>query len=352
MTRVGIPRALSYYRYFPLWETFLEECGVEIVRSDPTNKLILEKGVSHSVDDICLPVKCYFGHVLDLNEKADYILVERILSPERNLENGFTCPKLMALLDMVKHGLEIKPKILEFCLDSRKHPLTRAIGRIAKSLGIPKRRALNSMKAAIERQKLYESKLTRMDVSIEKRNCQSGKNEEIPLTAQASDLFPRQEDARSEMRKPCAKVTSHPYCQPKRDLKIAVVGHEYLIFDKFLSHDICGKLERLGATVYTSSALPEEIIEKEIMKYEDISWVYERDLVGAASYFLSSGIVDGVIFVVCFACGPDSITMEIINREICPKNRPPVMTIVIDEHTGDAGVLTRLEAFCDMVRRG
>lgn len=350
MTRVGIPRALSYYRYFPLWESFLEECGIDVVCSNPTNPNILDMGISQSVDDICLPVKCYFGHLLDLNDKVDFILVERILTPEGNLDTGFTCPKLMALLDMVKHSLDVKPRILEFCLDSKKHSLAKALGKIAKSLGISKRRALQAMRVAVERQKTYRLELRQTNWNLA-AGCPSREYDQKPLTQKTP--------VASQKNNPPGIKGEHPVKFParrnpeqKKDLDIAVVGHEYLLFDKFLNHDICGKLERLGARVQTSAALPEEIIEREIQQYKDISWVYERDLIGAASYFLSSGTVDGVIFLICFACGPDSITMEIINREINPKKRPPVMTLVIDEHTGDAGILTRLEAFIDMARRG
>ncbi|MHA1830764.1 MAG: acyl-CoA dehydratase activase-related protein, partial [Candidatus Helarchaeota archaeon] len=42
--RIGIPRSLLYYKYFPLWKTFLEELGVEIVLSDRTNSKIIDIG--------------------------------------------------------------------------------------------------------------------------------------------------------------------------------------------------------------------------------------------------------------------------------------------------------------------
>ncbi len=349
MTRVGIPRALSYYRYFPLWESFFEECGIDVVRSNPTNPQILDRGISQSVDDICLPVKCYFGHVLDLNDKVDFILIERILSREENLDNGFTCPKLMALLDMVKHGLDIKPRVLEFRLDSKKHSVVKALARIARSLGIPGRVARESIRVAVERQKFHRPDFSLINKTLapadrSTENTHETQNQDTP------DPSRKTADPGIECNH-CAKVPHYLYPKQKQGLDIAVVGHEYLLFDRFLSHDICGKLERLGARVHTSADLPRELIEREIQEYRDISWIYERDLVGAASYFLSSGTVDGIVFVVCFACGPDSMTMEIINREIKPGKRPPVMILVIDEHTGDAGILTRLEAFMDMVRR-
>ena len=63
MVKVGIPRALWYYKYFPLWESFFKDLGAEIIVSPVTNKNILDQGVKLIVDEACLPVKVFFGHV-------------------------------------------------------------------------------------------------------------------------------------------------------------------------------------------------------------------------------------------------------------------------------------------------
>ena len=61
--------------------------------------------------------------------------------------------------------------------------------------------------------------------------------------------------------------------------------------------------------------------------------------------------LDGVMLVIGFACGPDSIIGEIISREVRRPDSPPLTTLVLDEHTGEAGVATRVEAFVDLIRR-
>ena len=35
---VGIPRAMLYYRYGVLWETFLKELGCDVITSGETNR--------------------------------------------------------------------------------------------------------------------------------------------------------------------------------------------------------------------------------------------------------------------------------------------------------------------------
>jgi len=60
--KVGIPRALHFYRYFPFWKKLLEELDVEVILSTPTNKKIVEEGVTHGFGELCIPVKIYYGH--------------------------------------------------------------------------------------------------------------------------------------------------------------------------------------------------------------------------------------------------------------------------------------------------
>jgi len=70
--KVGIPRALHYFKFFPFWKKLLEELDVEIVLTNPTNKNIVEVGVTHGFGELCLPVKVYYGHALKLiNEHPD-----------------------------------------------------------------------------------------------------------------------------------------------------------------------------------------------------------------------------------------------------------------------------------------
>ncbi|MCK4326758.1 hypothetical protein KAW55_08400, partial [bacterium] len=115
--KIGIPRSLLYYHYFPLWKSFFEELGLEVVLSSPTNKKILENGVKKAVDDACLPVKLYFGHVMELADKVDYIFVPRLVSVE---EDAFTCPKIIGLPDMLRASLDKLPPLLDTCFDLKK----------------------------------------------------------------------------------------------------------------------------------------------------------------------------------------------------------------------------------------
>ena len=63
--------------------------------------------------------------------------------------------------------------------------------------------------------------------------------------------------------------------------------------------------------------------------------------------FLREKQVNGIIYISSFACGIDSVVVELIKDKI---DEFPFMILKIDEHTGEAGLDTRVEAFADMLK--
>ena len=70
-------------------------------------------------------------------------------------------------------------------------------------------------------------------------------------------------------------------------------------------------------------------------------------MAGSGLYFDQDEHIDGIVYLACFGCGQDSLIGEIIERRM---NKPFIM-LTVDEHTGETGLLTRLEAFVDMIER-
>jgi predicted nucleotide-binding protein (sugar kinase/HSP70/actin superfamily) len=69
---------------------------------------------------------------------------------------------------------------------------------------------------------------------------------------------------------------------------------------------------------------------------------------GAAFTYMNLSGISGVIYLSPFACGVDSLTLEFIERKLFKKGIP-FLKLTVDEHTGEAGFDTRLEAFLDMI---
>jgi len=149
-----------------------------------------------------------------------------------------------------------------------------------------------------------------------------------------------------------------PFTLPKRthkgDIKFLLLGHAYNIFDTFINLDFQKKLQDQGVEVLTIENLPESlfkepvIINKRFRNY----WRHEEEIMQSIRYFLTKGRneIDGVIFLISFACGPDSLISELIMRDMKVVGLP-FLEIIMDEHSGEAGLLTRVESFVEMVRR-
>lgn len=96
---IGLPRALLYYRYRNLWRAFFQGLGMETVVSDPTDRDILEQGTALAIDEACLSLKIYLGHVAALVGKCDYILVPRVSNFGRHRS---MCTRFESTPDLVR----------------------------------------------------------------------------------------------------------------------------------------------------------------------------------------------------------------------------------------------------------
>lgn len=78
MKKIGIPKGLLYYYEKDLWINFFKKLGFQIVISDSSNKEILDNGNNIAPSESCLSLKLYLGHIINLKNKCDYILIPRI----------------------------------------------------------------------------------------------------------------------------------------------------------------------------------------------------------------------------------------------------------------------------------
>ncbi len=60
--------------------------------------------------------------------------------------------------------------------------------------------------------------------------------------------------------------------------------------------------------------------------------------------------VDGIIHISPFSCMPEIVAQNILPK-VSREEDIPVMSLVLDEQTGKAGYITRIEAFADLVKR-
>lgn len=318
--RIGIPRALLYYYYFPLWRSFFQSLGAEVILSGPTNKIVLGRGLKQAGDDVCLPVKLAFGHILELAGRVDYLFIPRLVSVARQ---EYICPKFLGLPDMVRQTMNGLPPLIDTTIDLyRRHSsLWPAFARTGQILNRGRWRTYQAYRRALGEQGRFESLLL------------AGRPPE-----QAMALAARGGDG---------------HRPEKEELPlVAVIGHPYNIYDHFISMNLLQRLRAAGVRPVTADQLTAETVRREAAVLpKQLFWTLSRRMTGAAFHYLRDARVKGMIHVASFACGPDSMTGELIERRARREGHIPFLNLTLDEHTGEAGVVTRLEAFMDMVQR-
>lgn len=309
--KIGIPRGLWFYDYYPLWKSFYEELGAEVIFSNPTNKKILDEGVKNTVDEACLPVKIFHGHVLDLKDKVDYIFLPKIMSV---YEKEYICPKFCGLPEMVTHSIKGLPPIIDTEIN---------FNRSRKSL----------MKTVYS----FGSYVTKNPITIRNAYNKALENYHGYKTKIKEGNYPINGEFSADKEK-------------KSSITIAVMGHSYNIYDQYGSMGLIDKLREQGIQVVT----PEMMDYRKINEYAEtlekkMFWSYGRKLLGTAMYLTDAKNIDGIVYLSSFGCGIDSIIEELVERKTRKDGRMPFLLITVDEHTGEAGVNTRIEAFVDMI---
>ncbi len=320
MPTVGIPRALLYYYYYPMWKTFFQELGARVVLSGKTSKTALDEGVRHVVDDACLPVKLAFGHVQELKSKVDYLFLPRIVSVARD---EYICPKFLGFPDMVKQNIGGLPTVINMTVN-----LHRGAGQF-----------LNE----VYRVGRHFTKNPLRILAAHRKSCLAQKQYQGLLE---SGMWP--DEAVSGLFKNCKDNKSE---HGDQGLSVAVIGHPYNVYDSYINMNLLKRLRDMGATVYTADNIPEAVVRKQAgWLPKRLFWSLGQRMTGAAAYYLGEGKIDGIVHLSAFGCGPDSLIGELIERHARRQGRVPFLNLMLDEHTGEAGIVTRLEAFIDMVK--
>ncbi|MDD6757738.1 MAG: acyl-CoA dehydratase activase-related protein [bacterium] len=291
-----MPRALLYYYDKDLWIEFFKKLGVHIIISNKTTKQTIKDGEKIAPNETCLALKIYLGHIIELKDKCDYILIPRIFSLEKHNQ---VCTNFNALYDLANNLFDIK--ILNYNVDiSTNNYQMLGFLKLGEKLGFSYIKTYNAYK--------YAEKIKKM-----KRKKQE-----------------------EEQRKLLSS----------EKIKILLAGHPYNLYDNLIGNNVINFLEQNNITILFSNKIEEEKIEEEYKKISpDIHWTYNKELVASVNYY--ENFVDGIILISSFPCGPDSLMNEQIIHKI---KKVPVITLIFEDLNNEAGMITRLESFIDILK--
>lgn len=295
--KIGIPRAMLYYRYGVLWKTFFENLGLNVVLSPETNREILDLGINNTVDECCLSYKIYIGHAIYLSKKCDYILISRACDYGKKDK---VCTRFNATFDNLKYLIP-ESQIIDYNIEYTKHnyPLPQFI-KIGFKFTKHPIRIISSYYYATKKQKIYN---------------QNNYNEE-----------------RNKLL--------------RNNKKILIISHFYNIKDKYISNYIINYLEKNNITPIFSNNLDRKTATKFSQYFSNtLYWKYSKEMIGSLYYYLHQ--IDGLIFISTYPCGVDSLVNNLAIRK---NNNIPKLNLIIDENITDLSLETKLESFIDIIR--
>lgn len=298
--RIGIPEALLYHRYEDQIKTFFDHFDADIIYSGSSNRQIMEEGIKNCVDEACLPMKVFQGHVEKLLADCDKVVVPRIMACEFG---DSICPKFAGLPELIAKGKNEKKFLFTkpLYLKNKAH-LKRTIIEEGKKAGLSKDNIMEAFKA-VEKSKQAERR-------------------------QSEQIKAEHED--------------YP-------LRVAVLGHPYNTLDKYINLNLNQKLKKLGVQVLNDKnyIIPIEKTE-DLGLVKEPYWMFYRENLYKAMTIAKRNLAHGLIYLSSFNCGTDSVTIEITKSKI---GDFPMLVLKLDEHTGEAGMDTRLEAFTELLGR-
>lgn len=294
--KIGIPRSIYYYYYEELWTLFFKNLRCEVIISPATTREIMNLGNKYANDEMCTSMKNYLGHVAYLQDKCDYILIPRI---DNYGKENQTCTNFLSLYDIVNNLFNTK--ILNYNIDIE-HNITERESMIKMGM------KLGRSKEEVTR--VYDE----------------AKEESIQAREQ-------------KIKKNMAKLRSD-----KR--KILLVGHPYNTHDAYLGKSITKYIKSFNAEVIYSDLFHTELVSRMSKAFsKELYFKYSKENIGAIE--MAKNIVDGVIFLTSFPCGPDSLVNELVIRKL----EIPYLNLIIDDMDASAGMETRIESFLDIIER-
>lgn len=303
--KLGIPFALPFHELYPFFKAFFSELGFDVVLSDETNKTIIHQGIESVPAETCYPVKTAFGHICNLIEKGvNYIFLPSIINMpgQKNARHSYVCPYVQAIPYMVKAGfseVEILSPPIEFARD--KKDIIKVLTQLAKKFIKDTSRINRALSSAFKTQERFYSKIKQ-------------KGREI-----LSSL---------------------------NDIAIVIIGRPYNSCDDGINLEIPKKLLDLGVLAIPMDYLPINSIDI-LDRWHNMYWRFGQKVL-AVSEFIKDNPMLYPLYLTNFGCGPDSFILQYFSKEISPK---PFLQIEIDEHSADAGVITRIEAFLDSINQ-
>ena len=304
---VGMQRALYGHQTGILWAHFFDHLGFRLVLTPPTNTHISKVGIETIGAEACYPVKVSHGHIKELMGKTRYLFIPSMItmSTPKPSEVGFYCPMVQSNSYMVRMALGIDPStILTPVIHLKYDPDTLALEisiQIKSKLGVTKAEIKEALYYALERQNQFIRELYQKG-----RDILEDHNSDEPI--------------------------------------VVVTGRPYNLYDERLNLRLGQNLAKIGV-----SALPMDFIDVssvDLSDFPSMYWGLGAQVLRTAKIVKDYPNYFG-LHLTNFGCGPDSFLEHFYKHVMGDK---AYLILELDEHSAVAGVMTRLEAYNNVIK--
>ena len=351
--RIGIPHMGNMY--IPL-KALMQRLDVDYVIPPANSRRTMSLGVKYSPEGLCIPFKLTLGNMIEAAELGvDTMLMaggsgicrlgyyaktqEQILRDLgyniKIVQLGVSQHKLFGLLKILKHL-------------SNNAPWTKIIS--AFRFGLTKLNALDEIERIVQKVRAVE---------VVKGTANRLFTKAVDAIDKADD-YNTLKKVKEDYIEQFNQVTKDTQAQP---LIVGITGEFYVVLEPFSNLDVESELGKLGVEVRRMTFISEwtkfswflnplGVNEKDRIHKAALPYL-KRDVGGdgwesVGEKVLHAKEYDGIVHLAPFTCMP-----EIIAQNIMPstKENIPVLTLLCDEQLAKSGMLTRLEAFVDLLER-
>ncbi|WP_333871213.1 CoA protein activase [Desulforamulus putei] len=347
------------YMYVSL-KGMLEYLDIEVVVPPPCSKRTLDLGMKHSPEFACLPLKLNIGNFIEARELgADTIMMAGGCGPCRFGYYAYVENEILKDLNIHYNLVVLEPP--------EKH-IGELLGRIRKITGNrPWIKVIKALRFGYLKARAVDE-VEQMSFQIRPRELVRGATDRaLQEAVDEIERAKKPEEIPFALNRAREIMEAVPADMSRPVLKVALVGEIYTLLEPFSNVNIERHLGYLGVEVERSMMLSQWINDHLFMglvknvpsseRFKKVASPYlchfvgghGEETVGAAVWYARQGF-DGAIQVLPFTCMPEIVAQSILPR-VSGDTGLPVMTLIMDEHSGEAGMITRLEAFIDLLHK-
>ncbi len=337
-------------------KAFFDEIGVAAVVPPFCSKKTLELGTRISPDSICLPLKLNLGNYIEsMAMGADTFIITGSCGPCRFGYYGVSEKEILEDNGYPVDVLMLDPPggMGRFYQSIRKATGHKNLLRVAG--------ALKQALAIAQAVDMLESRV----FYIRPREKEKGAADRVYSRFKKETLKAMGiKGMRALIQDTLSALAAIPLDPDARPVKIGILGEIFTIIEPYTNLNIERKLGGMGIEVdrslKASAWVKDKLFYRAFGRY-GCPEVYRAakpylnrcigghtwECIGNAVLYAQKGF-DGAIEVLPFGCMPEIVSESILPR-VSADTKLPIMTLVVDEMTGEAGFDTRLQAFADLL---